>query len=833
MISTDALYKDRTGMRLDDGDTRYFLDDGSSRHDRAAFFTFWSSVSLAKAAKRHRGKDKKKKQQHREKHTTKDKGKERGNDKGKGKSKRRIEASKDGTESPAGKEDLVAAIDRKDYLTVVTLLMSDMSLNDMLEDGTFVLSHAVDDDNSALVSMLAICGADPNVRHRSGNTPLHFASNTDCVASALILLEIGANVDVRDAHGLTPLHVACRERHLSIVLHLLAHGADPNVCDDRGVTPLGYALMHPKRPTLPRELVTTLLTYGARATGRNLVLSPFVESILRYDSTLMGRYLRKTPEVVDADMAVATAGPDGGIVRLRPLYAALLVGNIFAIDLLLRRGADIHHVTTAFDKTSTYLDLAVQSDSTAIVSRLLLANADPNVAAANGRTPLHAAASAAHGELEVVALLLRHGADVHARTTDRHSQALHMAVRAGRADMCFHLLKSGAQVNAPLRSGVTPVMLAVYFNNRSMLRFLMSNGGDVRYKTPQYGETAMHTASRVGDVALAMLLLQHGLSVNAVHPFRSEAGTEDDGADRRQDRRQDSDDDSDGDSDVTDKGTAKVKDKAKTKTTSPSKRSRSRSGYAPIHAAASRGHLDMVRWLLANGADPTARIGRVAARVCLGDDNEVKRQADRKEREGEGEGEVEVASGRPLGRAKYDTGDGAADQGHKGGVDMAAGATTDDTVDHSADHNAAGSLGAASDDDDKADLGATPVEIARTFGHERTAGVIEDAILAASPQYKAFMPRRRSSTSSLSSGDAPPDARGPPPKNKSPLQNSFEPENDSADEGDALAGELGTGKKKVQTPATPPPETSASDGNEHDDDDDVADQEPADVASAW
>ncbi|KJR86520.1 uncharacterized protein SPSK_02256 [Sporothrix schenckii 1099-18] len=814
MISTDALYKDGTGMRLDDSDTRYFLDDGSSRRDRAAFFTFWSSVSLAKAAKRHRGKDKKKKQPHHEKHTTKDKGK--------GKSKQRIEASKDGTESPAGKEDLVAAIDRKDYLTIVTLLMSDMSLNDMLEDGTFVLSHAVDDDNAALVSMLAICGADPNVRHRSGNTPLHFASNTDCVASALVLLEIGAKVDVRDAQGLTPLHIACRERHVSIVLHLLAHGANPNVCDDRGVTPLGYALMHPKRPTLPRELVTTLLTYGARATGRDLVLSPFVESIFRYDSTLMGRYLRKTPEVVDAEMAVATAGPDDGIVRLRPLYAALLVGNIFAIDLLLRRGADIHHVTAAFDKTTTYLDLAVQSDSTAIVSRLLLANADPNVAAANGRTPLHAAASAAHGELEVVALLLRHGADVHARTTDRHSQALHMAVRAGRADMCFHLMKSGAQVNAPLRSGVTPVMLAVYFNNQSMLRFLMSKGGDVRYKTPQYGETAMHTASRVGDIALAMLLLQHGLSVNAVHPFQSEAGTDDDGADRHQD----SDDDSGDDSDVTDKGTAKIKDKgkdkAKAKTASPSKRSRSRSGYAPIHAAASRGHLDMVRWLLANGADPTARIGRIAARVCLGDDDEAKRQAERKEREGEGE----VAPGRPLGHAKHDKVDGAADQGHKDRVD--------NTADHNtADHDATVSLDATSDDDDKEDPGATPVEIARAFGHERTAGVIEDAILAASPQYKEFVSKRRSSTSSLSSEDAPPDARSPPPKNKSSSQNSFEPEYDSADEGDALAGELGKGKMKAQVPATPPPETSAGDGDEHDDDDDVADPEPADWASAW
>lgn len=782
MVSTEKLYRNRKGFHLDDGDMYY---DGSNSHDRPAFYSFWSSTSVAKAAKKRLEKEKKQRlKQQAAEHESSSTSRPSSSRSSKG-SKRQSKGKtiEDWTQAPASKEDLLAAIDRKDYLTVVTMLMSDMSLNDMLEDGTFVLSHAVDDDNSALVSILAMCGADPNVRHSSGNTPLHFAANTNCVAPAMLLLEIGAEVDVRDAHGLTPLHVACRERNLSVVLQLLAHGADPNLCDNRGLTPMSYALMHPKRPTVLKEMLTTLLTYGARTTGRGVMLAPFIETIFRYDSALMCRYLQAHPEVLEAEMEVATTGPDGGIVRMRPLYAAILIGNIYAIDQLLRRGADVHHATPAYGKTMTYLSLAVQGDSTPVVARLLLSNADPNVASVHGRTPLHLAAAAQHGEVEVVELLLRHGADVQAQTHDRHSQALHMAVRIGRADTCFHLLKKGAQVDRPLKSGVTPIMLAVYYNNKSMLRFLMSNGGDVRYKTPQYGETAMHTAARVGNVSLAMILLQQGLSVDSSNPFPKSLPTT---SPKETEETTETDNNGNGGSASSDSPTA-----------SASSSSRSRLGYAPIHAAASRGHIDMVRWLLANGADPTARIGRTAARVCLGKDK-AKNRASRRERERTADGQP-TQTAKSASYLKYDVGD----------VEVADTAATPTPA--ADDHP---------DDASDTDPGEAPVEVARAFGHERTAGLIEDAILAATPAAKEYLstststPSSSSSSSSSSSANpssSDPPTSGPPgPPRRAPAsgskpasQYSLDPVYDSADEGEALAGELRKGKKKVQT-TTPP-----------------------------
>ena len=52
---------------------------------------------------------------------------------------------------------------------------------------------------------LLITGANPNARDEDGQTPLHWAEDTDC---ARLLLAAGASPNAADADGLTPLDYA-------------------------------------------------------------------------------------------------------------------------------------------------------------------------------------------------------------------------------------------------------------------------------------------------------------------------------------------------------------------------------------------------------------------------------------------------------------------------------------------------------------------------------------------------------------------------------------------------------------------------------------------------
>lgn len=586
-------------------------------------------------------------------------------------------------------QDLYAAIASSDYATVQSLISSGVDLNAMLEDGTFVLSHAADDNNGALVTLLVICGANPNVRHQSGSTPLHFAANLNRVAPALILLEMGADVDARDSQGLTPLHVACRGRHLSVIMHLLSYGADPNAYDSKGITPLGYAILHPKKIQLRFEIINVLLTYGAVATAPGHTLSPLAQAVIRGDQDWPKTCATDGAISADCETVFATTGSEnGGLVRLRPLYFAVLATNKFHLDKLTKLGADIHHQVSCYGESASYLSLAVHSQTPEIVSRLLAQGADPNAADRHGVTPLHLAAEKFKHSLRIASSLMTYGANHSAKTYERHVQPLHTAAYYSRGDICVSLIDKGADANEPVKNGISPFMLAIYGGSKSTARCLMGKGADPNYHTPRFGETAMHSACRLGSFELAAFLLEEGLSVDATYPFPAAS------------------------TDLVDSASDSTDSTNHTDTAEdPIEVERGCHGFAPIHIAAACGHLEMVRWLLKNGADAEARIERTASRACLSAD---------------------------MGLFPY------------------CSVIEDDD-------------NAADDNEDQLDLGQTAAQIARLFRHDSVAFCIEDyiakrameayeaeeALLHPEQQSDASLSSESSSSQSSSSNNAP------------------------------------------------------------------------------
>ncbi len=137
-----------------------------------------------------------------------------------------------------------------------------------------------------------------------------------------------------------------------------------------------------------------------------------------------------------AGLAYGQAPGDG----LTPLHQAAEDGDAGAVKRLLAAGADPRAATTLGHVTP--IAVAATSGEAAIVKLLLDAGADANATTADGTTPLMLAA--ASGSTETVKLLLDHGAAVNAKEPAKGETALMFAAGRNRADAIRLLIARGA-----------------------------------------------------------------------------------------------------------------------------------------------------------------------------------------------------------------------------------------------------------------------------------------------------------------------------------------------------------------------------------------------------
>ena len=177
-------------------------------------------------------------------------------------------------------------------------------------------------------------------------------------------------------------------------------------------------------------------------------------------------------------------------------------------DLLLRAGAD---VDAADDHGVTPLQRAAENASPAMVGRLLAAGADVDAAQTSGLTPLMIAART--GSAEVVNQLVKHGADIDAGTAETRSTALMWAVAESHPDSVRALLDAGADPRASTASGFTPLLFAARNGDIPMARLLLAAGVDVNH-TGTDGTHALPYAIVRGHDDFARFLLDRGADPN-------------------------------------------------------------------------------------------------------------------------------------------------------------------------------------------------------------------------------------------------------------------------------------------------------------------------------
>jgi ankyrin repeat protein len=186
--------------------------------------------------------------------------------------------------------------------------------------------------------------------------------------------------------------------------------------------------------------------------------------------------------------------------------------------LLIHAGANVNARSA---RGLTPLLLAADTADGALVAALLKAGADPNLANALGTTPLMRASAA--GDVTSVNALLDRGADVNAREAGHQHTALMFAAARGRAEVLRVLAAHGADLNAVSRTVASTNDLLDEDGNPIPAA---SRTGGTQHRTKgdglAYGlggRTALQYTAREGSSAAATALLEAGADVNAVDPL--------------------------------------------------------------------------------------------------------------------------------------------------------------------------------------------------------------------------------------------------------------------------------------------------------------------------
>jgi len=199
------------------------------------------------------------------------------------------------------------------------------------------------------------------------------------------------------------------------------------------------------------------------------------------------------------------AGPEGTAA----LVWAATRNDVAMADLLLHAGAN---VKGANEFGATPLYAAAAHPDPAMAEKLLAAGADPNTALMSGETPLMEASR--RGNLATVRVLLSNHANPNAKEANGGQTALMWAVSQRQAPVVEELIKQGADVNAGSKSGFTPLMFAAQQGDDVSARILLRAGAKPNDAQPKTGLTALMIASAMAQTKAVDALLDNGANPN-------------------------------------------------------------------------------------------------------------------------------------------------------------------------------------------------------------------------------------------------------------------------------------------------------------------------------
>jgi uncharacterized protein len=422
--------------------------------------------------------------------------------------------------------DVADAVMRQDTSALRSLVQQKADVNAAQPDGTTALHWAVHQDDVDAVDLLLKAGANVKATNREGATPLYLACENGNAVIAGKLLKAGADPNATVLlHGETPLMVASRSGKMDVVKLLLDHGAGVNQKETlRETTALMWAAEQNHD-----DVIKLLVEHGADVS----VQSKKAEAKKQYGVVY---------KVKEGSSAGGTTA----------LVLAAREGAIESVKALLDAKADPNQTTG--DKSSALL-VAIQNGHYDVATYLVQHGADVNLANEKGWNPLYLAVKhrnietgtipVPHAEqaMDFIKLILdRGGVNVNARlsanTEIRNGQRATWLNEAGatpflRAALCGDievmklLLAHGADPKIDTEDHTTPLMAAAgvgfsdgFIHDRSVeetieaMKLILDLGADINAANEQ-GLTALHGAAHKAALAEIQLLVDRGADLGA------------------------------------------------------------------------------------------------------------------------------------------------------------------------------------------------------------------------------------------------------------------------------------------------------------------------------
>jgi len=208
---------------------------------------------------------------------------------------------------------------------------------------------------------------------------------------------------------------------------------------------------------------------------------------------------------------------------MTPLHYAAKRGHLSCVEYLVNHGAKLETKNTVGQTALHIASQASPAEFIEVARVLLLAGADPNTSSDHGMRPIHRVSKS--GNIDLLSMLVKFGADVHAVDTFMGEAAIHHAATNGHDEVIRMLLSYSSRwmddCNSRGETALHQASAGGHLESAKML-LLMGNTPEWKHqfinrKDARQEDTALHKACEYGHTQVARMLVDKGALVHCIN----------------------------------------------------------------------------------------------------------------------------------------------------------------------------------------------------------------------------------------------------------------------------------------------------------------------------